>query len=129
LQLIGLRQIPTAAPWALSQVTLPSPGKPVPGAPQQSLVSLHTSPSTWQPLAGWQMDTPVGPYGAQSRLQQSLQAPQTVPSIPSLQNVGPLGAAPHVPTVLPDAIVHVPEQQSLSLAHKSPLCTQNEAPS
>ncbi len=100
-------------------MTLPSPGRPVPGAPQQSLVSRQRSPSTWQPLAGWHTKTPVCAYGAQRRLQQSPQLPQTVPSTPAEQNVGPDGGAAHVPTVLPAAMVHVPLQHSEPCEHAS----------
>jgi len=60
LQLRGLRQMPRALPASISQTTLPSPGSPVPAAPQQSLFVRHRSPLTRQPLAGWQMRTPVG---------------------------------------------------------------------
>ena len=49
---MGLRQIPISCAGSLSQMTLPSPGKPVPAAPQQSLSLRHRSPLTWQPLAG-----------------------------------------------------------------------------
>jgi hypothetical protein len=73
--------------------------------------------------------TPVGPYGAHSRLQQSLQVPQTVPSMPSLQNVEPLGGAEQVPSVLPVAIVHLDEQHSESREQTSFVCAQNDEPS
>ena len=57
--------------------------------------------------------TPVEPYGAHSRLQQSVQLPQTMPSTPSLQYVGPDGGTPQVPSVFPAAMVHADEQHSL----------------
>jgi hypothetical protein len=57
----------------------------VPAAPQQSLSLRQRSPLTRQPLAGWHTRTPVGAKGAQSRLQQPLHAPHTVPSTPSEQ--------------------------------------------
>jgi hypothetical protein len=69
----------------MSHVTLPSPGRPVPAAPQQSLDLRQRSPFTWQPLAGWQIFTPVVAEGAQRRLQQPLHASQAMPSTPSLQ--------------------------------------------
>jgi len=52
LQPIGFRQTPTALDPDLSHVTgLPEvPGSPA--EPQQSLSCVHTSPTTWQPLAG-----------------------------------------------------------------------------
>jgi hypothetical protein len=80
---VGLRQIPgvvAVAPW---HVTVPAPGRPVLQAspPQQSLSFRQRSPSTWQPLAGWQMLTPVR-NGAHTRLQQPVQLLQTVPSTP-----------------------------------------------
>src|SRR5512146_3116993 len=70
LQLCGLRHTPMVNPSAMSQVTgLPEPpGRP--SEPQQSPSFVHRSPTTWQPLAGWQMSTFVGPYGAHRRLQQ-----------------------------------------------------------
>jgi hypothetical protein len=52
LQPIGLRQMPTVADGAMSQVTgFPDPpGRPA--EPQQSPSFVHRSPTTWQPLAG-----------------------------------------------------------------------------
>lgn len=47
LQPLGLLQIPSVAPAALAQ----EPG----AAPQQSPSPRQVSPTTWQPLAGWQM--------------------------------------------------------------------------
>ena len=88
--------------------------------PQQSSFVRQRSPVLWQPLTGWQMVTPVSAYGAQSRLQHVLHPLQTVPSIPPLQNEGPLGAAPHVPRVLPCATLHVPLQQSALVLQTSP---------
>ena len=69
LQPMGRRHTPTV-PEVMTQVTgFPEPpGNPL--APQQSVSCVHKSPTTWQPLAGWQMSTPVGPQGAQERLQQ-----------------------------------------------------------
>lgn len=121
--------MPTGPPDDLSQVTLPSPGSPVPAAPQQSLLSRQRSPSTWQPLAGWQTNTPVGAYGAHSRLQQSVQEPHRVPSTPSVQNVGAVGGAAQVPSVLPCAIVQVPEQHCDPAVQTSLVWTQNDEPS
>jgi len=40
-----------------------------PSAPQQSVSSWQISPVGRQPLAGWQIMIPVGPKGAQLRLQ------------------------------------------------------------
>jgi len=90
--------MPSALPVSTWQVTLPSPGRPVPAAPQQSLSWRQISPSTRQPLAGWQTLTPLGAYGAQSRLQQPLHALHTVPSTPSEQNVAPDGGGAQVPS-------------------------------
>jgi hypothetical protein len=70
LQPTGLRQTPSAAPAGLLHVTLPDPGPGNAAEPQQSASLEQVSPTTWHPLAGWQMRTPVGPYGAQRRLQQ-----------------------------------------------------------
>jgi len=106
---------------------LPSPGKPVPAAPQQSLSLRHKSPSTRQPLAGWHTFTPVAAKGAQSRLQQLLQSPQTVPSIPPEQNVEPLGGGAQIPSV-PVPISQVPEQQVPLWLQTSPDWMQYDAP-
>ena len=63
LQPVGLRQIPRTPPPASAplQVTLPDPGPGKNVEPQQSESARQTSPTTWQPLAGWHMRTPVGP--------------------------------------------------------------------
>ena len=60
LQPCGFLQVPTVAPGAMVHVTgVPDPpGSPA--EPQQSLSLVQTSPTTWQPLAGWQISTPVG---------------------------------------------------------------------
>jgi hypothetical protein len=113
--------MPMAWPGAISQTTLPSPGSPVPEAPQQSLVLRQRSPFTWQPLAGWQIFTPVVADGAQSRLQQPLHASHAVPSTPSLQYVDPDGGGAHFPSVAPDAMSQMPPQQSMELEHTSPV--------
>ena len=69
LQPIGLRQVPTVAGGVMVHVTgVPEPpGSPA--EPQQSRSLVQRSPTGWQPLAGWQMSTPVGPQGAHARLQ------------------------------------------------------------
>jgi hypothetical protein len=107
LQPVGFRQTPSGAPAALTQVMLPLPGPGSPAAPQQSMSAEHTSPTTWHPLAGWQINTPVGPYGAQSRLQHEppqegtplsgeMTPPHTNPST-MLQFAEEVGGAAHVP--------------------------------
>ena len=53
LQDVGLRQTPTV----LGGVITHPPEAP----PQQSMSVWQRSPTTWQPLAGWQTRTPVGP--------------------------------------------------------------------
>jgi hypothetical protein len=108
LQPIGLRQTPSGPPPERSHVTgfFGSPGSP--DEPQQSASILQTSPTTWQPLAGWQISTPVGPYGAQRRLQQD--PPHVGDAPPSGENTPPQmvpstieqfaavdGGWPHVP--------------------------------
>ena len=52
-----------------------------PAAPQQSESSRQISPVGWQPLGGWQIRTPVGPYGRHARLQHS--PPQIGSALPS----------------------------------------------
>jgi hypothetical protein len=143
LQPMGKRQIPSVPPPLLSHVTgLPDPpGRPV--APQQSVSFVQRSPTGWQPLAGWQTRTPVGPQGAQARLQQGPphrgrplsiktappsgpEPPQSWPST-SPQLAGPLGAAAaQTPRVLPLGMTHDPVQQSPLVAHASPGCTQKD---
>jgi hypothetical protein len=61
LQPMGLVQMPTALGAVMSHVTgLPEPpGSPA--LPQQSVSCVQRSPTTWQPLAGWQTRTSVGP--------------------------------------------------------------------
>jgi hypothetical protein len=114
---IGLRQMPTGPPPLMSHVTglFEAPGSPL--EPQQSESARQMSPTGLQPLAGWQTSTPVGPHGAQARLQHgpphagkplSRNAvpaplvpvpPQSCPST-TPQFAGPPGAdAAHVPMV------------------------------
>jgi hypothetical protein len=68
---IGLRHTPTFAPGSMTHVTglWEPPGRP--SEPQQSPSFVQRSPTIWQPLAGWQTSTPVGPHGAQARLQHA----------------------------------------------------------
>jgi hypothetical protein len=70
LQPMGFRHTPNPPGVEMLQVTLPAPAPPIPAEPQQSLSFVQRSPTTWQPLAGWQTRTPVGPNGAHARLQQ-----------------------------------------------------------
>jgi hypothetical protein len=118
--------MPTENPDWISQTTLPSPGSPLPATPQQSESLTQRSPSMWQPSAGWQTLTLYGPYGAQSRLQQSPQPLQTFPSMPPLQKLAPAGGAPHVPSDWPWAMVQTPPQQSGPCVHVSPSWMQND---
>jgi len=139
---IGLRQIPIVSPALMTHVTglRDPPGRPV--EPQQSPSLMQRSPTTWQPLAGWQTKTPVGPHGAQARLQQA--PPQAgkppsvlpVPLVPappqswpssSPQLAGPPGAlAAQVPTAWFAAMLHVPVQQPEPTEQASPGCAQKE---
>jgi hypothetical protein len=77
----------------------------------------------WQPLAGWQIFTPVM-YGSQTRLQQSLHVPQSVPSTLPLQSDAPAGGMPQVPLSAPAALLHAPPQQSVAFTHTSPFWMQ-----
>lgn len=99
--------------------------------PQQSLSVVHVSPSTWQPVAGWQMSTPVGPHGAQRRLQQLPPQPPSpageLQSWPSAaEQLPPNANAPQVPIVPPVGTVQLPVQQSLLEWQLSPACTQKD---
>jgi hypothetical protein len=60
LQPIAFAQTPIVAPGASLQVTgdPDPPGRPL--DPQQSASFVHKSPAGRQPLAGWQIRTPVG---------------------------------------------------------------------
>ena len=74
---VGLRHTPSVPPDRTHEPACVS---------QQSLSLVHRSPTTWQPLAGWQTSCPVGPYGAHRRLQQ---APPHEGSPPSLAKTPP----------------------------------------
>jgi hypothetical protein len=134
---IGRRQMPTVAFGAMSHVTgLPDPpGSPE--EPQQSWSRVHRSPTTWQPLAGWQTSTPVGPQGAHARLQQGpphsgkppsvytvppspALPPQSIPSVSPQLAAPPGGVAAQVPSMAPEAFEHEPLQQSEPVEHASP---------
>jgi hypothetical protein len=140
---MGRRQTPSGPPPLMSQVTglVEPPGSPV--APQQSPSAVQRSPTGWQPLAGWQMRIPVGPHGAQARLQHgppqagrppsmkvappsAAVPPQSCPSTRP-QFAGPVGAeGAQTPIVLPVATVQEPVQQSVPVAQASPGCAQKE---
>jgi hypothetical protein len=117
-------------------------GLGTPMAPQQSWSLVHRSPMVWQPVAGWQTSTPVGPHGAHERLQQPPPHEGTPPSRmtvpPSLdvpaqrtpsgiwQFAGPVGGGPQVPSVWPIATLQMPPQQSAPEWHASPCCPQKD---
>jgi hypothetical protein len=103
------------------------------------------SPIVWQPVAGWQTNTPVGPHGAHERLQQApphegmaasvvMTAPPSVIAVPpqsipstSPQLAGPPGgASAQVPTVLPEGTLQMPAQQSAPAAQMSPPCPHHD---
>src|ERR1700751_3829955 len=94
---------------------LPELGRPASmnaSDPQQSLSVTHVSPSTWQPVAGWQMSTPVGPHGAHRRLQQLPPQPPSpageLQSWPSAaEQLPPKVNGPQVPMLAPVASVQV----------------------
>jgi len=79
-------------------------------------------------LARWHTDTPLVPKGAQTRLQQSLQAVQTVPSTPPLQRVLPGCGVSQRPSVAPVATLQMPPQQSRGFEHTSPSCAHHDEP-
>jgi hypothetical protein len=142
LQPDGFRHTPRLWPGTMLQVTgVPEPpGRPA--EPQQSPSFVHVSPTTWQPLAGRQTSTPVGPYGAQRRLQQSPPQEGTSPSaiavppsavdpahsIPSTapQLLVPVASGAQSPRNAFDATLHVPLQQSALTVHVSPVWPQND---
>lgn len=113
LQPMALRQTPISAPSARSQALLPAPGSPLSvSPPQQSASYWQISPVTRQPEAGVQMRTPLSPYGAQRRVQQSLQSSQSRPDTPVEQLLAPLGVSPQTPSGASVATSHTPVQQS-----------------
>jgi hypothetical protein len=61
LQPMGLRQTPTVLGGVRLQVTGEPDPPGSPSDPQQSWSVVHRSPTGWQPVAGWQTRTPVGP--------------------------------------------------------------------
>jgi hypothetical protein len=126
---MGLRQTPTrSVGFSRTHCTFfPEVGTLV-SFPQQSSSRAQMSPSMWQPLARWQTDTPVVPYGTQTRLQQSPHPEQTVPSTPPLQRVLPGAGVEHRPSVAPDATLQMPPQQSAGLEQTSPFCVQKDDP-
>src|SRR5579859_4032785 len=80
---------------------------------------------------------PVGPYGAQSRLQHDpphagmppspvISVPHTVPSTVE-QFDDPLAGCEQVPRIAPAAMLQMPPQQSVPSAHTSPFCPQYDA--
>jgi hypothetical protein len=143
---LPLSQRPTAAvglDFAQWTFVISPRGLPfgTPGAPQQSLSVVQSSPVGWQPLGGWQMSRPVM-YGAHARLQHE---PPHCGRPPSTSTTPPSGAVPphawpatvhipapppvatlHVPSVAPAALVHTPPQHSVPTLHASPFCAQYE---
>jgi len=117
LQPSGLRHTPRGGDTlaANSQVTLPAPGRPLVGSPpQQSLSLIHRLLVTRQPLAGWQIFTPVRAKGRHRALQQLVQSSHTVPSLAQLP-APVVDSSPHTPAVPAALVLHRPEQQSLPL--------------
>jgi hypothetical protein len=58
---MGLRQTPSVAPTAITQLPLPAPGKAaLSEPPQQSSSPRHSSPVMRQPEAGAQILKPLG---------------------------------------------------------------------
>jgi hypothetical protein len=135
-QELPLSHRPVGSPEALLHMPEPLPPG-TPGAPQQSESATHTSPVGRQPLGGWQTRTPVGPYGAQARLQHSpphAGTPASVIAAPPLQT-SPAMRQPVVPGAeaglqrpsdAPDAFPQMPVQHSVSTPQTSPVCEQNE---
>ena len=133
---LGFAQTPTGS-FGLALLQTPSGvfgsfGNP----PQQSVSLVQMSPTGLQPDAGWQMRTFVGPYGAQSRLQQSppqagtplsmkppsppfCELAQSMPSI-KLHCAPVLAGWPQRPNVLFCGIWQSPPQQSLLALQMSP---------
>jgi hypothetical protein len=111
---MGLRQVPSAGvtPAASSQVTLPAPSVMAVGSPpQQSLLVVQRLFVTRQPLGGWQIFTPVAAKGAQRRLQQLVQSPQTTPSCTQLPEPE-VSMDLQTPAAAPAALEQRPVQQS-----------------
>jgi hypothetical protein len=81
LQELPLVHRPTSFVPDFSQVTWALSPSGNPSDPQQSLSARQTSPVGRQPLAGWQINIPIGPKGRHARLQHS--PPHTGSSPPS----------------------------------------------
>jgi hypothetical protein len=109
-QLCGLLQVPMGGfvPATMLQTMLPAPGPPT-GPPQQSVLFVHASPMTRQPLATSHTCPPVDVV-THRRLQQPVPLEQTVPST-SQPPEPPALSSPHVPAVLPWAMLQTPVQQ------------------
>jgi hypothetical protein len=95
--------------------------------PQHSLSLVQVSPSTWQPVAGWQTSMPVGPHGAHARLQQLPPHPPStketaVHSWPSTaEQLPPNVGVPQVPRFPPLGMVQIPLQQLPPFWQMSPV--------
>src|SRR5687768_15319226 len=124
-------------PGSLRHITFDRLLSGLPGPPQQSLSCPQSSPVGRQPLGGWQIRAPVGPYGKHARLQHDPpQVGRSPPSYPApephstpapSQPVAPLdGTISHVPTLAPFGRWHSPPQHSVSAVQMSPVCVQNE---
>jgi hypothetical protein len=114
-QPVAFRQTPVGGlvPAAISHVTLPGSSVCAVGSPpQQSLFFWQVAFVMRQPLAGWQILTPVAAYGAHWRLQQFVQSVHTTPSWMQLP-APPTGSFWHVPAVWPWGITQFAVQQSL----------------
>jgi hypothetical protein len=126
---MGLRHTPTTSfGFSRTHCTFfPEVGRLL-SLPQQSASVWQMSPSMWQPLARWHTDAPLVPYGAHTRLQQSLQVLQTVPSTPPLQRVLPGWGVSQRPSVAPAATLQTPPQQSRGFEQTSPSCAHHDEP-
>ncbi len=92
--------------------------------PQHSPSLVQVSPSTWQPVAGWQMSTPVGPHGAHRRPQQL--PPQPPSANETAVQLPPWVTAPRAPTLWPLGMVQTPLQQSAPREQMSLVCWQKD---
>jgi hypothetical protein len=139
----GFSQMPTP-PSVAVHVTGPLVGwLGIVADPQQSESLRQTSPTGWQPLAGWQTSTPVGPHGAHDRLQHAppqtgmppstyvvppsgAEPPQSMPSTSPQFAPPPLVEPEQVPATCPDAVLQMPVQQSELCVQISPAWPQKD---
>ena len=116
LQPIATLHKPTAQPGERTHTVGVTPAPNAPGPPQQSLSTEQTSPTTWQPLEGWQVPE-------QTKLAQPFEHPASTMQLePTVGHTGPsLVATSGACTSPMDASVTT---SGTSYAHPTPATTR-----